>query len=128
MKTKTKKAPLLAALLLSAALSAYAQPQTNGEGDFAFRIVGGGTAVEITGYTGSNADVRIPSRIQGLPITVIGEGAFAHAQLTSVSIPNSVTHIGVAAFRGSQLTNVNISSGASVAHNAFDPGVTITRR
>ena len=115
---KTKKTPLLTILLLSAALSVYAQQQADPEGDFVFRIIGDGRAVEITGYVGSNTDVRIPDRIQGLPVTVIGAGAFEGNQLTSVSIPDSVTHIGKDAFAGAfarnQLTSVSI--GNSVEH------------
>jgi hypothetical protein len=42
MKTKLKKTPLLTILLLSAALSVYAQQQADPEGDFRFRIIGGG--------------------------------------------------------------------------------------
>jgi len=33
-------------------------------------------AITITNYRGSDADVRIPERIQGLPVTHIGDGAF----------------------------------------------------
>jgi len=69
-KTKTKKAPLLTILLLSVALSAYAQADL--KTNFTSRIIDNGRAVEITGYTGSSADVRTPATIQGLPVTAIG--------------------------------------------------------
>jgi hypothetical protein len=52
----------------------------------------------ITRYTGSEKDVCIPERINGLPVTSIGKGAFSGNQLTSVTIPNSVTSIGKWAF------------------------------
>ena len=58
-------------------------------------------SIAITGYTGSRAALTIPETINGLPVTVIGEGAFAsRASLTSVTIPASVTSIGNSAFAG----------------------------
>jgi formylglycine-generating enzyme required for sulfatase activity len=54
--------------------------------------------ITITGYTGSGGAVTIPSTINGLPVTSIGEGTFAWTGLTSVTIPNSVTVISGWAF------------------------------
>ena len=55
--------------------------------------------ITITGYTGTGGVVTIPSTITGLPVTSIGNSAFASsASLTSVTIPNSVTSIGNSAF------------------------------
>lgn len=50
-----------------------------------------GNSVTITKYTGSAASVVIPDRIQGLPVTTIGERAFNGTRITGVTIPNSVT-------------------------------------
>ncbi len=56
-------------------------------------------AIIITGYIGSGGDVTIPTIINGLPVTTIRYTAFAHSSnLTSVTIPNSVTSIGDYAF------------------------------
>ena len=47
-----------------------------------------GESVTITGYTGSEGNVTIPSEIDGKPVTAIGERAFSHNYtLTSVAIP-----------------------------------------
>jgi hypothetical protein len=56
--------------------------------------------------------VTIPNRIEGLPVTAIGEMAFRDCKsLTGIAIPNSVTSIGVAAFYGcDSLTSVAIPS------------------
>ncbi|MDR2519038.1 MAG: leucine-rich repeat domain-containing protein [Spirochaetaceae bacterium] len=55
--------------------------------------------VTITGYTGGERKVSIPDAIEGLPVTAIGNKAFARqGALTSVIIPASVTAIGGSAF------------------------------
>ncbi|MEI8206086.1 MAG: leucine-rich repeat protein [Kiritimatiellales bacterium] len=55
--------------------------------------------VTITQYTGSEASVVIPSIINGLPVTGIGDWSFYGLEnLTGVTIPSSVTWIGEWAF------------------------------
>src|SRR5271156_6757390 len=51
--------------------------------------------ISIARYTGPGGDVVIPDTINGLPVTEIADSAFgANTNLTSVTIPDSVTHIG----------------------------------
>ena len=58
-------------------------------------------AITITGYTGPGTVVILPSSINGLPVTSIGEGAFSHCtNLTNLRIPHSVTNVGRGAFQG----------------------------
>ena len=50
--------------------------------------------VTITSYIGSATNLTIPSKIDGYPVTAIGESAFYHCQnLKSIVIPNSVTSV-----------------------------------
>jgi hypothetical protein len=78
--------------------------------------------ITITGYSGSDGALSIPSSTNGLPITSIGEGAFSWCfGLTSVTIPNTVTNIGTRAFSSCQnLTNVAMGEGiGSIGSYAF---------
>ena len=81
-----------------------------------------GESVTITGYTGSEGNVTIPSEIEGKPVTAIGERAFSQNKtLTSVAIPDSVTSIGVKAFYKSGLENINIPAGVTtIGISAFE--------
>ena len=70
-----------------------------------------GTAITITGSNPEATGVLIiPSTINNLPVTSIGDRAFYRCSgLTSVSIPNSVTSIGDDAFDGcSSLTSFTV--------------------
>ena len=63
---------------------AGAQEQFCPEEDFVFEIIDNGRSVKITGYVGSNAEVRIPPRVQNLPVTEIGNGAFFSMHLHNI--------------------------------------------
>ena len=90
-------------------------------GDFNYEVFN--NTVTITKYTGSATAVSIPSKIEGKPVTSIGEWAFGWcSSLTSVTIPDSVTSIREAAFRCcSSLKSVTIpNSVTSIGEYAFD--------
>ncbi|MDR2922784.1 MAG: leucine-rich repeat domain-containing protein [Treponema sp.] len=71
----------------------------------------------------NKTEVRIPRRIKGMPVTGIGEFAFAWraASLVSVIIPNSVTSIGDYAFWDcTSLASITIpKSVTSIGDGAF---------
>ncbi len=106
-------------LLLLLSLPAVVQAQ------FTFTTNNG--AITITGYTGSGGVVVIPSATNGYPVTSIGNSAFVNCiNLTSVTIPDSVTNIGSVfppggAFHGCiNLTSVTMGNGVtSIGGGAF---------
>jgi len=108
-------------LMAVMAISACAQ-QYDSESDFKATPRDGGKAVEITGYTGTKWEIRIPQSIQGLPVTHISRGAFReNKNITRVTIPNSVTTIGKEAFNDCpNLANVTIgNSVTTIGERAF---------
>lgn len=90
---------------------------------FDFKFTPDNTAVIVTNYKykGTAADVTIPSRYQGKPVTAIGHAAFFNSAVTSVTIPDSVTSIDDNTFGFcSQLTNISIpNSVTSIGFSAF---------
>lgn len=88
---------------------------------FDFEFILNNTAVIVTRYKGPAADVTIPSRYKGKPVTTIGHAAFFNSAVTSVTIPDSVTSIDDNAFGFcSQLTNISIpNSVTSIGFSAF---------
>src|SRR6185503_6336137 len=74
--------------------------------------------ITITGYTGSGGDVTIPSVVNGLSVTTIGDFAFSGlTNVSSITIPDSVVKINGAAFGGCALTSVTIGSGVTYIGN-----------
>ena len=67
-------------------------------GSYEYNELDDGT-VEITGYTGSEADLSIPSTLNGKKVTKIGEDAFyRNNDIVKLTIPNTVTYIDISAF------------------------------
>lgn len=90
---------------------------------FDFEFILNNTAVTVTRYKGTAADVTIPSRYKGKPVTVIDPVAFCNnSAVTSVTIPDSVTAIPDYAFGYcSQLTNISIPNSVTfIGFSAFN--------
>ena len=90
--------------------------------DFAFTLDNTAAIVTNYKYKGTAADVTIPSRYQGKPVTMIDHAAFHNSAVTSVTIPDSVTSIHDSAFAYcSSLTNISIpNSVTAIGSFAFE--------
>ena len=96
-------------------------------GDTTYPVAGGsitfssGTGA-IVGCDPNVIELNIPSEINGVPVTAIGDKAFYQcANLTSITIPKGVTRIGEQAFYAcTGLTGVVLPDGVtSIGKNAF---------
>ncbi|MBO5557301.1 leucine-rich repeat domain-containing protein [Ruminococcus sp.] len=99
-------------------ISASAEELTYG--NFTYTMLEDGT-IEISKYTGSETAVEIPSEIDGVAVTSIGDYSFINCIFTSVVIPDSITNIGKEAFRGcNKLIEVTIpNSVETLGEHAF---------
>jgi hypothetical protein len=72
--------------------------------------------IKITGYLGDETNVTIPSKIDGVMVTEIGDSLYLNSEITSITIPESVERIGVTWFRGlalrdcDKLQSINVDS------------------
>ncbi len=86
-----------------------------------------GNGFIVTGDSGQSTAIVIPETHDGLPVTGIGESAFAYSRhpsdIFSVTIPDSVESIGLNAFHNrSKLTGVKLSENSrlkTIGNNAF---------
>ena len=97
-------------------------------GDYLLNISNDDT-ISITGYTGSDTSLTIPSAFGGMSVTAIGYEAFRNCDgLTSLTIPGSVTSIGGWAFSYcDNLTSVTIpGSVTSIGERVFANSTKLT--
>ena len=115
----------LIVIALIAALIAPIWAQNDGMTPDGFDWHKDGNVIWILGYTGTATAVRIPDRINNLPVVRISDGAFepgdGNTMITSVVVPNTVTTIGRMAFQNqSRLTTVTLSSSVTtIVEKAF---------
>ena len=115
---------ILTAIVMAVSLAGVLPAVTVGaetSGDYEYTVLDDGT-VEITGYTGSEAEIEIPSEIDGKDVTSIGDSVFYGSySLINIIIPNSVISIGDNAFFCCHsLKNITIpDSVTSIGWSAF---------
>lgn len=86
--------------------------------------------ITITGYTGSAGTIVLPDTIDGLPVTTIGERAFAgRTGLARVTLPDSVTTIGELAFANCyDLIGITLGTHTTaLGDSAFTDCISLTR-
>lgn len=74
----------------------------------------------LTAYNGSAMSITIPSSVNGITITSIGENAFADSDLTEIIMPKNITSIGKGAFENClQLKTVAAANVTTIGDRAF---------
>jgi hypothetical protein len=71
------------------------------------------SGLTILGYSCNQSVVNIPSQINNISVTAIGESAFANKNILGIDLPNSVTSIGNFAFAN----NINLTHATIIATN-----------
>lgn len=104
-------------------LTLYAQwAKWSPESDFTYEI--GEDGAVVTGYVGTAAEVVMPGRLGGLPVTAIACGAFADAEVESVILPKTLARIEDGAFDRCALKTLllfdNIESVSDAAFTGCD--------
>ena len=122
MKRKIKRILLLAlavaTLTVFFAFSSSAKEYSSG--DFKYNV--GSKYAVLLSYEGKDKDVKIPSKVKGVPITSIADWAFdENKTMETVSIPSTVTKIGEASFNAcTALKRVNLPKNLTkISASAF---------
>ena len=117
---------LIAVTMLISFVPVIANAETITYGDLTFDKSTGAITVCDTSASG---DLVIPSTIDGVNVTSIGDSAFYYCSgITSITIPDSVTSIGERAFRWCNgLTNIEIPNGVtSIGKEVFEGCSSVT--
>jgi hypothetical protein len=112
--------------MLPAVVQAQDAYSTNADGSIYTYSTNADGSANIVAYAGPPWVVTIPTNINGLTVSSIGEYAFSYDQsLTSVTIPNSVTSIVDNAFQNcTSLTNATIDNGVIIIGEGAFAGCT----
>src|SRR5476649_2511503 len=126
MKTKNVLCGLAMAVALQLGMlagSAQDAYSTNADGSIYTYSTNADGSANIVAYAGPPWVVTIPTNINGLTVTSIGENAFADTALTSVTIGTNVTSIGDYAFQNDySLTSATIPNSVSTIGDAAFTG------
>lgn len=112
--------------VFSVSATVYAESTNKVSGDFKYAIAEGQAV--ITGYTGSAKEVNIPSELDGITVTALGEKLFNNNKsIEKVTLPDTLTEIGSGAFMYCQmLSEINIPNSLTKINNFAFCGTKIT--
>ncbi len=82
---------LVLIIIICCSISACGAPVSSPIEDFTYEILDGEAI--ITGYTGNDLEIVIPTTIEDTPVKKIGEKAFRDYDMTSIVIPEGITKI-----------------------------------
>lgn len=96
--------------------------QSSAEQKDEFEYVKENGGITITKYNGNATTVKIPNKIEQLPVLKVGENAFSDSKVKSVTLPSDCVEIDWFAFYGCfALTSVYIPNGVEIiGYGAFD--------
>ena len=120
MKKLLSAAAAAAMIAFSSPVTAFSEEENAGGFVISYTVYDGKATV--TGCSGSDIFLMIPSEIDGCPVTAIADDAFSrNSDMIICTIPDSVEHIGERAFSYCEtLTSVTIGKGVSIiGDNAF---------
>ncbi len=94
-------------------------------GSYSYSVNDDGT-ISINGYSGTDAELNLPSTLDGYVVSAIKDHAFeANWDLTSITLPSGLTSIGEGAFMDcSSLTSISIPETVSQIDRAAFAGCT----
>ena len=79
-----------------------------------------GNSIRITRYNGARKKVTVPKKLGGLPVTEIGDRAFADSEIISIRLPETVRSVGREAFADSaDLRAIDLADVSEVGKDAF---------
>lgn len=88
--------------------------ETAVSGDYTYAVLENGT-VEVTGYTGQEKNITIPSVIDEKTVVSVGEEAFKESTIESVTIPKTVTALQYKSFAvAKDLKTVTFEAGSQL--------------
>ena len=95
------------------------------ESEFTYTVLNG-SYISISGYTGSSAEIAIPSAIDGYTVQKISDNAFkGKTSLTTIVLPSTLETIGASAFSGcTSLENIGFSNSLTTIDNKAFEGCT----
>ena len=103
----TGKTAAGAVMLVLFCMSCGSAPSVLGGADFTHteNRRGGITILE---YRGGKRNIIIPQTVNGLPVNIIGRGAFANKNISSARLPETITGIETGAFKNNRLRNIEL--------------------